>query len=52
MDPEKANEPLWQLWKNILVINALYEKSCNLKGENDGRNIHILRYGKIILAYT
>ena len=31
MDPEQANEPLWQLWKNKLIINALYGKSCNLK---------------------
>ena len=52
MDSEQANEPLWQHWENILIISALYRKNYNLKGENDGISIHILRYGEAILAYT
>ena len=25
--PEQAEEPLWQRWKNILIISASYERS-------------------------
>ena len=25
--PEQAKESLWQHWKNILIINASYERS-------------------------
>jgi len=52
MDGPRAGKPLWQRWKNILIINTLYGKSCNLKGENDGWSAHILRYGEVILTYT
>ena len=38
--------------ENILIINSLYGKSCNLKGENEGWSAHILRYGEVILTYT
>ena len=50
IDPEQTNEPLWQCWENILIISTLYGKNYNLKGKNDGKNIHILRYGKVIPA--
>ena len=31
MDPEQATGPLWQRWKNVLIINAVYGKICNRK---------------------
>ena len=37
----KYTDDQWFLWKE-----------SQLKGEKDGRNVHILRYGEVILAYT
>lgn len=37
---------------NILIISAFYEKILQSTGQNDGENVHILKYGKNFLAYT
>lgn len=51
MDQEQATKPLWQYWKNILIINAFHGKDLQLKRENDERNLNLLKYGKVILTY-
>ena len=46
MDQEQATKPLWQYWKNILIINAFHGKDLQLKREKDERNLNLLKYGK------
>lgn len=41
MDPEEAEEPLWQCWKDIFDYQCFLGKELQLKAENDGRNFHI-----------
>lgn len=31
LDPEQAAKPVWQWWKNILIISAFYGEICNQK---------------------
>ena len=44
-----GNKPLWQHWK--IYYQCFLWKDLQLKGVNDGRNVHILRHGEVVLAY-
>ena len=45
-------------WTTLAMLEKYIDYQCflwkefQLKGENYGRNFHILRYGKVVLAYT
>ena len=52
MDTRAGNWATLATLEKYIGYQCFLWKDFHLRGENDGRKFHILRYGKVILGYT
>ena len=52
MDPRAGNWATLATLERYIDYQRFLWKDFHLRGENDGRKFHILRYGEVILGYT